>query len=430
MVGTAVKKAALVLALILTVSFLSYILAEKQFVFTASGQYSELVISIRNDGSVDPSTAPLQWNGNAYTLTSDVDCNTIIIQRDNLVFDGANHTIELLGSISITQRENVTVKNTIIKAGLGISLSGSNNKIIGNTFHINATNAIAVSHTGFAVTTGNIISNNTIELKNGFAGVDVFKASDTVISDNTILTAESSSQVFGGITVSSSHNTSVVGNNINAYTTYGIAILGNYLDSSLEGEVLSAVVRANHVTGNYSFGVYSNCPNVDITGNKVTGDLKRNPESYGIMLREDSDNNVVSQNYVLNNGVGICFQPFLNNAVEGILKSKVFENSLVNNNIQAEINMANCSISWDNGGKGNYWSNYNGTDSNDDGIGDIPYIIGGAYKDNYPLMKPVVIPTQIPEPSAESLPATTILAASAVVAIIGIGLFACFKKRY
>jgi nitrous oxidase accessory protein NosD len=92
--------------------------------------------------------------------------------------------------------------------------------------------------------------------------------------------------------------------------------------------------------------------------------------------------------------------------------------------------MANCSISWDSGGKGNFWSNYDGTDSNDDGIGDIPYIIGGANKDNYPLMKPVVIPTQTPEPSAESLPATTILAASAVVAIIGIGLFAYFKKRH
>jgi len=41
---------------------------------------------------------------------------------------------------------------------------------------------------------------------------------------------------------------------------------------------------------------------------------------------------------------------------------------------------------WDNGCQGNYWSDYNGTDSNGDGIGDTPYIIDANNQDNYPLM--------------------------------------------
>jgi parallel beta-helix repeat protein len=43
---------------------------------------------------------------------------------------------------------------------------------------------------------------------------------------------------------------------------------------------------------------------------------------------------------------------------------------------------------WDNGypSGGNYWSDYNGTDSDGDGIGDIPYIIDENNTDNYPLM--------------------------------------------
>jgi hypothetical protein len=40
---------------------------------------------------------------------------------------------------------------------------------------------------------------------------------------------------------------------------------------------------------------------------------------------------------------------------------------------------------WDNGSIGNYWSNYNGTDANNDGIGESPYMMDVNNKDNYPL---------------------------------------------
>jgi hypothetical protein len=40
----------------------------------------------------------------------------------------------------------------------------------------------------------------------------------------------------------------------------------------------------------------------------------------------------------------------------------------------------------DNGIGGNYWSGYNGTDSDQDGIGDTPYIIDENNTDHYPLM--------------------------------------------
>jgi|AGTN01.2.fsa_nt_gi Periplasmic copper-binding protein (NosD). len=57
---------------------------------------------------------------------------------------------------------------------------------------------------------------------------------------------------------------------------------------------------------------------------------------------------------------------------------------------------------WDNGSVGNYWSNYNGTDGNWDGVGSEPYVFKLSVEhfegentevvgdsDNYPLMAPV-----------------------------------------
>jgi hypothetical protein len=41
---------------------------------------------------------------------------------------------------------------------------------------------------------------------------------------------------------------------------------------------------------------------------------------------------------------------------------------------------------WGNGSIGNYWTGYNGTDANRDGIGDTPYVLNSGNIDRYPLM--------------------------------------------
>ena len=65
-------------------------------------------------------------------------------------------------------------------------------------------------------------------------------------------------------------------------------------------------------------------------------------------------------------------------------ENMIFHNCLINSSIpeifQSERDM------WDNGNEGNYWSDYNGTDTNSDGIGDTPYYIDSNNTDHYPLM--------------------------------------------
>ena len=62
----------------------------------------------------------------------------------------------------------------------------------------------------------------------------------------------------------------------------------------------------------------------------------------------------------------------------------VFHNNFVNNTQPGSV-FTSTNI-WDDGSRGNYWSDYNGTDANHDGIGDTPYVIDANNTDHYPLM--------------------------------------------
>ena len=94
-------------------------------------------IYIRADGSVDPPTAPISTTDNiTYTFTNNIYDN-IVVERDNIVVDGAGYTLQGTGSgfgIDLTGRSNVTIKNAEIKMfDHGIWLDGSsNNTVSGN----------------------------------------------------------------------------------------------------------------------------------------------------------------------------------------------------------------------------------------------------------------------------------------------------------
>jgi hypothetical protein len=79
---------------------------------------------------------------------------------------------------------------------------------------------------------------------------------------------------------------------------------------------------------------------------------------------------------------------------------------------------------------GNYWSNYNGTDADNNNIGDRPYVVTPKNIDNYPLMTPNRI--ELEELSTESEYLSTILVATVTAtssAIAAIGILVYLKKR-
>lgn len=68
-------------------------------------------IYIRADGSIDPTTAPIQRNGDMYTLTDNItsDFDGIMIERNNMTLDGAGYTVEGGGRRKGKRNRNKTI---------------------------------------------------------------------------------------------------------------------------------------------------------------------------------------------------------------------------------------------------------------------------------------------------------------------------------
>jgi parallel beta-helix repeat protein len=129
------------------------------------------IICIRDDGSVDPSYAPIQRDEDIYTLTDDIisEYNGISIERSNIVLDGASHKIQgtvvgpTVGIFLDSGRVNVTVRNVeITDFENGILLyNSSSNCVVGNNITENARFGIQFSQSsGNSIVGNNIIGNN------------------------------------------------------------------------------------------------------------------------------------------------------------------------------------------------------------------------------------------------------------------------------
>jgi parallel beta-helix repeat protein len=107
-------------------------------------------IYIRADGSVE-GTDKIEHNGDVYTFTDNID-DEIVVQRDNIIIDGAGYTLQGTGSgtgIDLSGRTNVSVQNLQIKNfEFGVRLiSSSNNEFYHNNFVDNTLQVVSDSST-------------------------------------------------------------------------------------------------------------------------------------------------------------------------------------------------------------------------------------------------------------------------------------------
>lgn len=127
-------------------------------------------ILIREEGSVEPSSAPIQRSGETYTLLSGFTGN-ITIQKDNIVLDGAGFGVnsivtgtETTIGVDLSFRNGVTVTNLQVSGFVqGIHLLNSTScTIIGNNITDNI-DGIRIDN----ATNNSIIGNNVTANRHG-----------------------------------------------------------------------------------------------------------------------------------------------------------------------------------------------------------------------------------------------------------------------
>jgi parallel beta-helix repeat protein len=189
------------------------------------------------------------------------------------------------------------------------------------------------------------------------SAIRIQDSSDVVISNNKITESNH------GISMYSSSNNTIISNMVFSNSFNGV-----YLYSSSDNQVSGNVISDNYYSGVY---IQSSSGNL-ISGNTISLSVT----NYGVYFYFSSDN-VVSGNTISLNGFGTYLTFSGNNTI--------YHNDFSNNTNQASCDPASANI-WSYGGEGNYWSDYKGQDTNQDGIGNIPYDIYVNNKDYYPLM--------------------------------------------
>jgi parallel beta-helix repeat protein len=401
-------------------------------------------IYITADGSVDPLGAPISTVDNVtYILTADIYDYSIVVERDNIVLDGAGCTVygtviyaSTPAGIYLSGSSNVSIKNVQIEAFYyGVELYGSSNNSIYENSITNCTDGIFLlySSNNNSIHGNSILANNQYGIRlydlsndnkiygnnikaNGEDGISTYYSSNNEIYGNNITVNKNGIGLGEGV----SSNYTIFRNNITANNGCGIAFgssnNGNIYENNITHNHDSGIslwsssnitISGNNITANDWDGISlsDHSSNIDIYGNTVVAngmygirldDYVIDNRIYGnkviangwawggsgIRLEESSNNNTISGNNIANNKCGIKLDSSSNNSI--------YHNNFVDNSEQ--VDSYNSINVWDNDypSGGNYWDDYCELDTDGDGLGNTPYLIYDYTnnQDRYPLVVP------------------------------------------
>ena len=356
--------------------------------------------------------------------------NTINGMPVRYLVDEKNMTIDSswdVGYLGIVNCDNIIARDlTLTNNGQGVLLVNSFNSRIENINAIDNYHGIFVFSSSSNALAGNLISNNNL-------GVSVVISSDNILADNVIdsnvygLWLQSSPSTLTDNNLSNNNRNLIVqGSNLSDYLSsidtsnkingkpiyYLIDEEGLIIDSSQDVGYLGLVNCNNMLVKDLNFTNNGQGLLLAYTNNSEIGNIDASNNRFGIYLYCSSGNTLrdsnlsnntydgirlyySSSNVLINNTASGCFPGiglygdsssniiYLNNFIDNV--NGVYSSGSTNTwNSPEEITYTyngNTYTSY----LGNYWSDYTGSDTNGDGIGETSYPINSD-ADNYPLV--------------------------------------------